>query len=589
MANVLGRTVTHRYLYARSWSLGDRKSPAATTPCLIRLSDDVEMPIQVAPFTALSNEEIPQTLTIQSNLSLSPPEFNEKSPLFTTKIGHVLPPSLDEADAGETAGNGGLLPISWQRLNHDKSLTELIEEPSIIVLVDAVQLASQPRKLIDALVAIKHRFPGALVWTPGLGGPDNAAVLTWFGVDLFDLSRSRQCAAADVLLTGSGPRELISNESAGMNSQLLYWELALNDIKSHLVNGSLRTLVEQQSLNSPKLVEHLRYHDDLTGDKTDVGISHVGKNAILHCNSHESLNNPIVTAWVDFMMEQYQPPADLDKVLVLLPCSARKPYRMSKSHRKFLQAIGNTAFHEVMVTSPLGLVPRDLEETWPASHYDIPVTGRWSNDELLRTDMMLKSLIDRNQYHTVINHSSMEFDLQGIDYFHTSQGHKPTSKEAIENLSMAVTSIQEIHNYRNRKHHKILTDNFKSVARYKMKNDDWLNDIAIKGKPPYWRLECNGTQIALWSNDRRGFSLAKSSIPILAENKSLKEIVIKSGIEWKGDVFTGIVENFDDGIISGDDLLVIQNSLPIGLARATASGWEWSTTPGMVAKAHQRL
>ena len=44
MANVLGRTVTHRYLYARSWSLGDRKSPAATTPCLIRLADDVEMP-----------------------------------------------------------------------------------------------------------------------------------------------------------------------------------------------------------------------------------------------------------------------------------------------------------------------------------------------------------------------------------------------------------------------------------------------------------------------------------------------------------------------------------------------------------------
>ena len=178
-----------------------------------------------------------------------------------------------------------------------------------------------------------------MVWTPGLGGPDNAAVLTWFGVDLFDLSRSRQCAAADVLLTGSGPRDLISNESAGMNSQLLHWELALNDIKSHLVNGSLRTLVEQQSLNSPKLVEHLRYHDDLTGDKTDVGISHVGKNAILHCNSHESLNNPIVTAWVDFMMKQYQPPADLDKVLVLLPCSARKPYRMSKSHRNFYKQL----------------------------------------------------------------------------------------------------------------------------------------------------------------------------------------------------------------------------------------------------------
>ena len=31
----------------------------------------------------------------------------------------------------------------------------------------------------------------ALLWTPGLGGPDNAAVLAWFGVDLFDTTRTR--------------------------------------------------------------------------------------------------------------------------------------------------------------------------------------------------------------------------------------------------------------------------------------------------------------------------------------------------------------------------------------------------------------
>ena len=125
MANILGRTVTQRYFYARSWSLGDRRSPAATTPCLISLADDLEMDYQVAPFSAISDDEIPQTLTIRSNLPLSPPDFNEKSPSFTSKVGHVLPPSLDEADAGEPAGNGGLLPISWQRLNHDKSLMEL--------------------------------------------------------------------------------------------------------------------------------------------------------------------------------------------------------------------------------------------------------------------------------------------------------------------------------------------------------------------------------------------------------------------------------------------------------------------------------
>ena len=37
-----------------------------------------------------------------------------------------------------------------------------------------------------------------------------------------------------------------------------------------------------------------------------------------------------------------------------------------------------------MVTSPLGLVPRDLEEVWPAGHYDIPVTGDWTQDEVNR-------------------------------------------------------------------------------------------------------------------------------------------------------------------------------------------------------------
>ena len=35
-----------------------------------------------------------------------------------------------------------------------------------------------------------------------------------------------------------------------------------------------------------------------------------------------------------------------------------------------------------MVTSPLGLVPRSLEDFWPAAHYDIPVTGDWDSDEI---------------------------------------------------------------------------------------------------------------------------------------------------------------------------------------------------------------
>ena len=591
MANELGRTVIHRYMYARSWALGDRKSPLATTPCLIGLEGDCETDAQITPFNASTNNEIPQTLTVTANLPLSPPNFTENSPNYETKIGHVLPPSLDEADAGEAAGHGGLLPISWQRLNHDSSLLNLATEPSIVVLVDAPQLASQQGKLVDALVTIKHRFPGSLIWTPGIGGPDNLAVLVWFGVDIFDLSRSRQCTASNVLLTAAGPRELVSSsgEEADLESQLIHWRLAINEVKARLADGTLRTLVEQQSLNSSSLVEHLRYHDKLTRKNTNIGISHVDKSTILHCNSHTSLSNPVVSQWVDFMTDEYQPPEGLDNVLMLLPCSARKPYRMSKSHRKFLDAIGHSAFHEVMVTSPLGLVPRDLEETWPASHYDIPVTGEWNLDEIERTSHMLKSLLERNNYHTVINHSSMSFDLPGIKYFETRVGKSATSREALENLRTTVAEVSKQHVTRNRKHHKILLDNFASIARYKMENDLWLENVSIRGKPPFWRIELEGKQIALWSNDRRGFSLAKSSIPLISANSSLRQIHLNSEVSWKGDIFSNILESYDAGINSGDDLLVMQSGQPVGLARAVASGWEWSTTPGMLAKGHQRL
>ena len=64
---------------------------------------------------------------------------------------------------------------------------------------------------------------------------------------------------------------------------------------------------------------------------------------------------------------------------MLLP---RKPYSSSRSHKAFRRAINHSSAHEVIVTSPLGLVPRDLEEVWPAGHYDIPVTGDWTLDEM---------------------------------------------------------------------------------------------------------------------------------------------------------------------------------------------------------------
>ena len=113
MEDGLGRTVVARYRFARQWALGDRKSPVSSTPALVLLDGDIEVEPHLAPFRSSTDGAIPATLHFESRLPLSPPDFSTNSPSWSVSIGHVLPPSLDEADAGEVAGTAQVLPVSW--------------------------------------------------------------------------------------------------------------------------------------------------------------------------------------------------------------------------------------------------------------------------------------------------------------------------------------------------------------------------------------------------------------------------------------------------------------------------------------------
>ncbi len=102
--------------------------------------------------------------------------------------------------------------------------------------------------------------------------------------------------------------------------------------------------------------------------------------------SAESTRRPEVIRWHQRIIERYTPHGDIG-VAVLLPCSAKKPYRKSRSHIEFRNQISRAAgdkyplVHELALTSPLGLVPREIEDLYPAAHYDVPVTGNWSDEE----------------------------------------------------------------------------------------------------------------------------------------------------------------------------------------------------------------
>ena len=68
-----------------------------------------------------------------------------------------------------------------------------------------------------------------------------------------------------------------------------------------------------------------------------------------------------------------------------------------------------------------------------------------------------------------------------------------------------------------------------------------------------------------------------------------RQVHLRPDVIWKGDIFGTIVEKFDESIRCGSDLLVYQQGEVVGLARAHAPGWEWPSTPGRLAKSHQRL
>ena len=247
----LARGVAARHRFGRLMPLGDRNQPSAWTPGLVLDPRDPEMPLALAPFTSLrEGNSLPAGITLSTRANLCYPFDTEDT--WQAVEGLVLPPSLAEADSGEFGSGSQVLPVSGQAMHHDQSLNDPELEPSVVVLVDAPQLTKRPGMLVDALDALRVRFPASLRWTPGSGGPDNCAMLVWMGADLFDLARSRHAFSLGVLLSEDGPREVEEtvSESADMDAQCAAWTRALAATRAAIRNGSLRELAERQFRDS---------------------------------------------------------------------------------------------------------------------------------------------------------------------------------------------------------------------------------------------------------------------------------------------------------------------------------------------------
>ena len=111
---------------------------------------------------------------------------------------------------------------------------------------------------------------------------------------------------------------------------------------------------------------------------------------ILDGVGEEFLTHPYFEVWQDYLQRWYKKPAGKD-VILFLPCSAKKPYSKSETHKKILDILRRleegkyVAIHQVMISNP-GVIPREFENFYPFNAYN------W--DEKLENEFIKKRYIE---------------------------------------------------------------------------------------------------------------------------------------------------------------------------------------------------
>jgi archaeosine synthase len=280
------------------------------------------------------------------------------------------------------------------------------------VIVPNIHTAlSSPRDYVAWLVRLKQAIPPDTAWyAPGSALPSNVHILCYTGFDLFDFtavdlktSQHRFCIPEGEFgeeAMGSGVCACEGCRGGNLflhNRMALEREMAL--VKMFIFDQQLRELVEARCRMHASNVAILRQMDrQFPFFEERIPAARTGR---LGAMTGDVLTRPEVRRFADRVIHRYTPPEG--GVVVLLPCSARKPYSFSQSHRKYAAAIAGRAV-ELIVTSPLGLVPRELERLYPAAHYDIPVTGYWDREELAFTAEVLAAYLTRHPCQRIIAH-----------------------------------------------------------------------------------------------------------------------------------------------------------------------------------------
>lgn len=281
------------------------------------------------------------------------------------------------------------------------------------------------------------------------------------------------------------------------------------------------------------------------------------------CSSEESLFRPEAVRWRQ-RMEMMEPLGD---TVVLLPCSMKKPYSNSKSHQKFRKL--TRSFQELIVTSPFGICPRELENTFPIQSYDVSTTGKWSEDEIEESGKLIEKYTKGKS--VVANLAggylkSCEAYLD--DFINVCVDERPTSPESLYNLRMELKNHKKV----SRKD-KVLHE-LKSIAKYQFgpNGDEFIPDN-VKTKGMYHkRILSDGKQLALLNKDH---GLYRLNLPGGEVLKDLGINIVNIDFDLQTNtVFAPGINKADHNIIPNDEVVVVKEDTVVGVGKAIMTGRE---------------
>lgn len=478
-------------------------------------------------------------------------------------------------------GPSGLVvhPATADDLGHD-----------VYVLTTGQDLMGHARHFCDVLSEVRAAIPhDAALYLPGVATASNLPILVYAGVDLVDTDRAAVAGSQGLYFTTSGVVELADLETLPCpcrhcstsrdtftredcqqhNIALLEAELAT--LRRHIQQGELRDYVSAQVRHEPWLTAALRAFD---GDHEFIEPrTPLYRRGSIRATTEDDLLRPEIVRYRERIRERYH--NRFRTPLVLLPCSAGKPYSDSKSHRQFRKAIDYRA-HRVTISSPIGVVPQELECTYPAQHYDVPVTGVWSATERSIIGDELRTYLEERSYPRVIAHVTDAYrelvetaaTEVGVEITFTADEH-PTTETSLTTLEETLAGELK-YSRRDRRRHTV-----RALADYQFgqgAGDELFSECSVEAPYPKHRvLGSDETHLATMVPEYGLLALTIAGARNWEASAVPSRLVEIDDFVPHGDVLAPGIVSADPSIRPGDEVIVT-GPAAYGVGRARAHG-----------------